>query len=222
MKYLLISLLLSSNAHSIDEAYWIWAGIPSNAAPANANHYVYQGNCKQGPTLIFEKKGLYPFPMQTKGLFLVFRLNSLAVEAKGLASLFEAQKTAWEKHRVSVFGIQIDFDSPSAKLGDYLRFLKELREKLPKGQRLSITGLGDWILSAARTDLTELASGVDEIVFQMYQGTKNFENASVFVDALEKKKLPFKLGLIAGQEHSLDLKRYSYLKSVVYFVQRTS
>jgi len=221
MKYL-FCLLYCTSALAIEEAYWIWAGIPSNAAPAAAQHYVYQGNCKPGPTLIFEKKGLYPFPMQTKGLFLAYRMKSLAVDTKGLASLFEAQKSDWERHKVPILGIQIDFDSPSAKLADYLIFLKELRVKLPKGQKLSITGLGDWILSAPSDSLEELSGGVDEVVFQMYQGTKNFKNANIFVDALEKKKLPFKIGLIAGQEHSLDFKCYSNLNSVVYFIQRTS
>ncbi|MCQ8277326.1 DUF3142 domain-containing protein [Acetobacteraceae bacterium KSS8] len=62
-------------------------------------------------------------------------------------------------------GIEIDFDCPTRRLGEYRSFLLALRPVLPRGLRLGITALPDWLRSSGFTALTR---AVDQPVLQLH------------------------------------------------------
>jgi hypothetical protein len=61
--------------------------------------------------------------------------------------------------------IEIDYDSPTARLAGYADFLRGLRKILVPGTRLIITALPTWMSSA---DFPPLAAAVDGIVLQVH------------------------------------------------------
>ncbi|MCC2646944.1 MAG: hypothetical protein K0R02_1009, partial [Rickettsiaceae bacterium] len=135
----------------------------------------------------------------------------------------QANAQDWQKHNVTIKGIQLDFDSPTSKLLQYSKFLNNLRLILPSNYKLSITGLGDWIISGDPKVLTEITQNIDEIIFQLYQGRSVFPNIDLYVDNLSKLKIPFKIGLLDKYPYKkllVKLKENNNYKGLVLFIQR--
>jgi hypothetical protein len=65
---------------------------------------------------------------------------------------------------ISPAELQIDYDCPQSKLGDYAKFLTELRDRLPS-QKLTITTLPSWLGEA---DFPTLADATDGYVLQVH------------------------------------------------------
>ena len=65
---------------------------------------------------------------------------------------------------VRVAGLQVDYDCPTARLGDYRRLLDELAAALP-GVPLAVTALPTWLGS---DDLPPLVRGLDHVVLQAH------------------------------------------------------
>lgn len=65
-----------------------------------------------------------------------------------------------------LIGLQIDHDSPTNLLDEYARFLKALREALPKEDLVSITALLDWFRPDTRVG--ETLQWVNEYIPQFY------------------------------------------------------
>jgi uncharacterized protein DUF3142 len=84
--------------------------------------------------------------------------DRLAQEYRALQHASEAQGR--------LNGLQIDYDSPTASLKSYGRFLTTLREVLPAGTQLSITALLDWF--SPNTAIADVLKPVDEFVPQFY------------------------------------------------------
>ena len=72
------------------------------------------------------------------------------------------QVQRWRDAGNPVVGIQIDFDARTQYLNEYADFLRDLRQRLPKDLRLSITGLMDWSSNADPAAIAQLKGVIDE------------------------------------------------------------
>jgi len=108
----------------------------------------------------------------------------------------------WRARGVPVVGIQIDFDARTRRLGEYGDFLRDLRQRLPKDCKLSITGLLDWSSQGDSRALSGLGEIVDEVVLQTYQGRKTIPGYAAYLGSLERLTIPFKIGLVQDGEWS--------------------
>lgn len=205
-------------------AYWLWAGLTAHDAPPNSDLYVFQGTIHTDSTSsTYERQGLFPHPIKARSLHLVYRLEGSLPPADSMVQVFERAVTRWQRHPVAVDGVQLDFDSPTAKLAEYARFLQDVRSRLDTSYALSITGLGDWVLAGDRGALEAISSQVDELVIQLYQGRQPLADIDSYVIGLSRLTIPFRVGLIAGYElpGALDrLKKNSAFRGLVYFVVR--
>lgn len=202
--------------------YWVWAGILPEEVPAGADILLYQGNfIVEGDTRLFDHKGVHPHPLERSGITLAFRLHELP--APELAVLvIETYITAWQRHGVSVSGVQLDFDSPSAKLDGYATFLAGVRERLPAGLDYSITGLGAWLAETDRETLAKLHDAVDYVAYQFYVGRTPLEQPGNYIRFLSRNPHPFKVGLLA---HDRTINPGAFtgspgFRGVIYFLQR--
>lgn len=204
--------------------YWIWAGILPRDAPLNEGLYIYQGVIiqKEG-NIHFVKKGLFPHPIIAKKLYLVFRLEGSLPDPTKLANLILIYVANWQRYRVSIEGIQLDFDSPSARLLQYNNFLVDFRKAFPRNYKVSITGLGDWVLNGNREILTKMARSIDEIVFQLYQNRNQLAKGEIYVNKLMKLDFPFKVGFLIDQSYQkyiAKLSKSEYYLGEVFFLQK--
>lgn len=78
----------------------------------------------------------------------------------------DARQAAQDGARVA--GLQLDIDAPTRLLPHYTRILRALRERLPQGVKLSVTGLPTWMESRA---LGEMLDAVDFWIPQCYGAT---------------------------------------------------
>ena len=221
VRLILGCLLLTSRAFAFDTSYWIWAGISANDAPTNYQLYIYQGAVQgEGSKFFFSKKGIFPHPLKAEKIILVYRVQGARMDAENLGKLFLFHAQLWRRHEVSVSGLQIDHDVPTAKLKSYSIELTKIRKKLPKEYKLSITGLADWSMNASPDSLKALHMSVDEIVYQIYQTDSYVPEAEKYVRALEKNRYPYKLGLLMHKSPPFLIEDLKYRKGIVYFIQR--
>jgi hypothetical protein len=212
-----------SNNRSDSEAYWIWAGLIAQDAPPNSDLYVFQGRVWIGrDTVRFEHLGLYPHPIKCRKLFLVYRLEGALPGAEGVVDLFTRGAAQWQRHHISITGLQLDYDCPTARLADYGRFLTELKKRLPRGCTLSITGLCDWVTSGDDEAIRSIASSADEVAFQLYQGRDLLPDIEGYVSELAAYPGPFRVGLVAGPvpPSVSRLKSNYYYRGIIYFLRR--
>lgn len=106
----------------------------------------------------------------------------------------------WRAAGNRVAGLQVDFDARTRGLEDYRRFLEDLRRRLPRRYRLSITGLMDWSAQGDPKALAGLAGTVDEVVIQTYQGRRTIPGYQRYMASLARLPLPYKVGLVEHGE----------------------
>ncbi len=99
-----------------------------------------------------------------------------------------------------VEGLQIDFDTATKGLGNYAAFLADIRRRLPRRYKLSITGLMDWSANGDPAALAALAGTVDEVVVQTYQGRKTIPGYEDYFARLQRLPLPYRVALVEGGE----------------------
>jgi hypothetical protein len=219
-----VSLHSDSADSSNHVSYWIWAGLTAKDAPTNSELYVYQGRIwTEGGKTSYERQGLFPHPIQCNKLYLVYRLEGQLPDAQAVVDTFQRAVAQWQRHPVSVSGIQLDYDSPTSQLAAYGRFLKDLRYRLPLDYALSITGLGDWAVWGDREAMRSISSSTDEIVFQLYQGRQPLRDTDRYIGELVAYAWPFRIGLISGAAAPTSihtLKGNPNYRGIVYFVQR--
>ncbi len=184
------------------QAYWIWGGvIPSKASSAN-ELYVYQGvfrNINANFTYRFEGLPPHPIGPTPNQIILTYRLEEL-IPPEMVVSRFVAHRIAWENAGAEVGGIQIDYDSPTARLLEYADWLVRLQNSIGSRVSVSITGLGDWLASAPPNHLRTLSQKVLFIAFMMYHGSKPLPRLETYTKRLETLSLPFKLGRLEIQK----------------------
>ena len=215
-------------ANALETAYWIWAGIEPGRLSAekwqSSELFVHQGfiDTSHGKP-IFSKRGLSPHIIPSDRLRIVYRLNGLP-DAAGIAWLYQRQKFLWEREGNTVLGIQLDYDSPTPKLGRYAEFLKELRGDLPPGTELSITGLRDWLASSDPAVLSRLSDSVDFVAFMLYHGNQPLRPIIKYATILSRFSRNFRVGLLPLQADDRRLAGIAhapgYLGAVVFLPPR--
>lgn len=108
------------------------------------------------------------------------------------------QVQRWKRAGNPVVGIQIDFDARTRYLDEYVDFLRDLRRRLPREYRLSITGLLDWGSNAEPAAINRLKGVVDEVVVQTYQGRHSIPNHAAYLPRVSRLQLPYRIGLVQG------------------------
>jgi hypothetical protein len=216
--------LPSHHTAQASTAYWIWAGITEKDAAPDHALYIYQGVfTPYHASIDYQHKGLHPYPAHAPAVYLVYRLKDELPDPDLMVKIFKTQAMHWQGHGVQIIGIQLDFDSPTAKLLTYGHFLEDFRHILPAHYRLSVTGLGDWIINAKKSDLRVISKHVDEIVFQLYQGRHDLPTMTPYFDRLKSYPTPFKIGLLQQNDYTAKihlLEKNKNFKGIIYFIQK--
>ncbi len=183
------------------DAFWLWGGVASQPVLAQARTlYVLQGQISQSrrdPQVRFVAQGPSVARLPQEQLWVVYRAHTLRWPDSVYRQLF-GQVERWRQAGNRVVGIQIDFDARTRYLDEYVAFLRDLRQRLPTGYRLSITGLMDWSSNADASTIGQLKGVVDEVVVQTYQGRHSIPDYGAYLPRLSQIGLPFKIGLIQG------------------------
>jgi len=223
--FLFSSFVIPCQAHQLSEpspAYWLWAGHKIKSHHANTILYLHQGFVRsvRNNSRAFYRRGFSPHKTPARALFIVIRMEKLLQDKQYVLALVRLIKQ-WEKHGNKVEGLQLDFDSATAKLLTYSRYLQFVHRILPKEYKLSITGLGDWLSNGKRQHLVAINSAVDEVVFQLYQHKTADSNILPYLSKLQLNGLAFKLGLVQRGQYNkndlLKLKRLPNYKGTVIF-----
>lgn len=188
-----------------EDGIWIWRPSAISSLRETDTPYIFQGLFSIAENReIYQFQGVRPFKVQRSecDLVLTYRLEDL-VPAEMVTARYRVHRKVWQKKGNRVAGLQIDFDSPSAALDDYAKWLHDLRNTLPPDTSFSITGLPDWLVSAPKDELNSLASKTDFIAFMMYQGTSPVANPAAYYAALRRSNVKFKLGLLPHQDQNL-------------------
>ena len=97
----------------------------------------------------------------------VIRIDGFLLDLgnRRVQDLVVAVEADWSRAGARVAALEIDFDCATARLGEYTRFLKDLRVALPTGTKISITALPDWMKSG---ELPGLLAATDGVVLQVH------------------------------------------------------
>lgn len=177
------------------DAFWLWAGVTARPGLGEAKTlYLLDGEIRGAPArYVALRPGIPRLP--GKALWLVVRTNELDWP-DGAADKLVAKLDRWAAAGNQVEGLQVDFDAATRGLDRYNDFLGDLRRRLPRRYKLSITGLMDWSAHGDPRALAGLASIVDEVVIQTYQGRSTIPGYDAYLARLSGFPIPFKIGLV--------------------------
>ncbi len=158
-----------------------------------------------------------------KTLWLVVRADRLDWNDATYAAIFD-DLTRWQEAGNQVAGLQIDFDAGTRGIDGYARFLHDLRQRLPRPWRLSITGLMDWSAHGDPQVLARLAGLIDEVVVQTYQGRSTIAGYDDYFQRMEGFPIPFRVALVEGGEWQAPplLARHPQFRGYVVFLLSTA
>ena len=206
------------------DAYWLWAGVEARPELDAARVvYLLQGEIapdRAGRVRLSPRGGSDP-GAHTPTLWLVYRARSLKWPPEvvdGVVRRFEA----WRAAPGVVAGVQVDFDASTKGLADYAVFLHGLRDALPAGCKLSVTGLMDWASQGEPEGLDAVKDVVSEVVFQTYRGRSTVPGVDAYLARLGRVRIPFRLGLVEGGAWSppADLASNPFFRGYVVFLTR--
>jgi hypothetical protein len=182
------------------DAFWLWAGVKPQPALARATRiYLLQGQVEaHDPVRYVAQRPAIPHLPGTE-VWMVVRVETLRWPPPVYRQVL-TQLARWRSAGNNVVGVQIDFDARTRHLEDYAAFLKDLRRRLPANCKLGITGLLDWSSNGDPKGLDALASVVDEVVLQIYQGRHVIPGYAGYLARLDRMKIPFRVGLLQGGE----------------------
>ncbi len=180
--------------------FWLWAGIKPQSALSNANEiYLLAGEVSdRGKPHVISQRSALPHVTRSD-LWIVYRVQTLEWNDVIFDDVLRHVQS-WKAKGNKLIGFQIDFDAGTKHLERYANFLTRLRERLPKEFKLSVTGLLDWSANGNPAGLDALASVVDEVVLQIYQGRHVINGYTKYLSRLDKLKVPFRIGLLQGGE----------------------
>ncbi|EEW1720672.1 DUF3142 domain-containing protein, partial [Escherichia coli] len=100
-------------------------------------------------------------------VWLVARLDGQLTRLNNQQIIQHIQQTLreWQKAGITLVGVEIDYDAPTAKLEEYLTLLSKLHQTLPTNIKLSITALPTWLESPHLARLLRIA---DTSVLQVH------------------------------------------------------
>jgi hypothetical protein len=201
------------------DAFFLWAGVKPQPVLGQARSlYLLQGQVEADPVRLVAQRPALP-QLSGPEVWMVVRVETLdwteAVYAQVLSAL-----ARWRAAGNNLVGLQIDFDAGTKHLENYAAFLADLRQRLPRDCRLSITGLLDWSSNGDPAGLAALAGTVDEIVLQIYQGRRVIPGYAGYLAALDRLEIPFRIGLLQGGdwEAPSDLAANSWFRGYVVFL----
>lgn len=195
----LISLPCSAKVNAEDyDAFWLWSGVNSQPVLENAKTiYLLSGQivANYNQKTYFISQGNPIKSLKKQRLWLVYRAHTLNW-SDDIFNTLTKQLKQWQANGIEVVGIQIDFDVATKQLAEYVAFLSRVRQWLPNNYQLSITGLLDWGSNADISTINQLATIVDEVIFQSYQGKNTIANYQQYLPKLAEITIPFKIGII--------------------------
>ena len=193
-----------STSSDSNVACWLWPGVLPSRCGKTARIYALQGHFYRNGR--FEPQGPEPGRSRqvNREIVPVYRMDRLPPSG-ALHDVAAPVVYAWRKKGWQVPGLQVDFDSPTAKLDRYGRWLRtendQFRSVDAELQITSVTGLGDWLMTGHRDDLRKLNLAAGTIAFMFYHSGRSVEPLTMFVSALERRKsLIFQLGLLPTQQ----------------------
>jgi len=209
------------------EEYWLWAGVRTRPEIASAKTiYLLQGEvaleAPGGSISIKPQGGAQPAPHH-QDLWIVYRVGTLEWSPDVFASLIRKYSN-WKAVSGKIHGVQIDFDAGTRNLANYVEFLKSLRQQLPQGCKVSVTGLMDWAANANTDEINKLSGVVDEVVFQTYRKDKTVDDIDKYLRKMERIQIPFKIGLGEGAlwDTSAPIARHQYFRGYVVFLRNAA
>lgn len=195
----------SINPESISAWWWRMEAPPQSMPPGFAYDrlYVDAGAIIDGTNV---RRWALPQALPAAEAYvLLFRVESAQTPPRevipALLDALHAQIEAVKRQSASpVWGMQIDFDCPTARLDEYAQWLAALREALPQGCKLSITGLLTWYRD---NGVRDLLAQVDEHTPQFYDLSSRDTRIAAPIDpaewgpVLNKLAVPYRLGAAA-------------------------
>jgi len=203
------------------DAFWLWAGVRPQPMLARATRiYLLQGQVEaRDPVRFVSQRPAIPH-VRGPDIWMVVRVETLRWPPPVYRQVL-AQMARWRSAGNRVVGIQIDFDARTRHLEDYAVFLRDLRRRLPADCQLGITGLLDWSSNGDPKGLDALASVVDEVVLQIYQGRHVIPGYAGYLARLDRMKIPFRIGLLQGGDWQapVGLAANPHFRGYVVFLQ---
>ena len=180
------------------DAFFLWAGVkPHPALIRTKTIYILAGEVRARDRRYISLRAVPR--LQGREVWMVVRTERLDWR-EDIHALILGDLDRWRAAGNPVAGLQIDFDARTRGLSDYRAFLADLRERLPRSYRLSITGLMDWSAQGDPGALASLAGVADEVVIQTYQGRRTIPGYETYMASLTRLPLPYKVGLVEGGE----------------------
>jgi hypothetical protein len=220
---LIASAFATAQAEPVDarwhDAFWLWAGVKAQPVLADAKTlYLLQGEVKARDGSLVAQRAAVP-RVAHAAVWMVVRVETLDWPAETTARVLAAL-ARWRAAGNDVTGLQIDFDAKTRGLAGYARFLAELRQRLPAGMKLGITGLLDWSSNGDPAGLAALAGTVDEVVLQIYQGRHVIPGYERYLARLDRLAMPFRIGLLQGGDWQppADLAANPWYRGTVVFL----
>ncbi len=206
--------------------YWAWD--PSVHLSRVLQHagklYLLEGEWLQhGGVVDFQRRGFPPANASDHPIVLVYRLEAMQWEER-LQRHIQQDIDAFEAKGNHLWGIQLDFDAATEKLGAYAVLLQQVRAWLPPNYHLSITGLLDWGSQGRLDALNALQNVVSEVVFQTYQGRHPLKDCPQYLARLSKRAItvPFKVGLVEHGDYDpgtlAEVTRHPFYRGNVVFL----
>jgi len=179
------------------DAFYLWPGVHPDPALRPKTVYLLDGEVRRGGPSRLERLRMGVPRLPGKTIWLVVRADRLDWDAATYAAIF-ADIERWREAGNRVAGLQIDFDAATRGIERYEDFLRDLRQRLPRPWRLSITGLMDWSAHGDPKALAGLARIIDEVVIQTYQGRTTIPGYTDYFRRMEGFPIPFRVALVEG------------------------
>ncbi|HEX9806932.1 MAG TPA: DUF3142 domain-containing protein [Alteraurantiacibacter sp.] len=180
------------------DAFFLWAGVPAPDYLRDAQLvYLLAGEIRAGdPRYVRLRAVPRGAPAE---IWLTVRAERIDWDDAAYEAVL-GDLERWQAAGNRLGGLQVDFDARTRGLGNYARFLADLRERLPRRYGLSITGLMDWSAGGDPGPLARLAGTVDEIVVQTYQGRETIPGYEAWLASLERLGMPYRIAIVEGGE----------------------
>lgn len=179
------------------DAFYLWPGVRPAGDIRPKTLYLLDGEVRRGGTARFERLRMGVPRLPGKTLWLVIRAERLDWNDTVTAAIFNDLRR-WQEAGNDVAGLQLDFDAATKGIEGYAKFLQKVRQRLPRGWQLSITGLMDWSAHGDPQALTNLGKTVDEVVVQTYQGRSTIPGYEDYFRRMKDFPIPFRVALVEG------------------------
>lgn len=179
------------------DAFYLWPGVHPDKALQPKTVYLLDGEVRRGGLSRLERLRMGVPRLSGKTVWLVVRADRLDWNETTYAAIFD-DLNRWREAGNRVAGLQIDFDAATRGIDTYETFLRDLRQRLPRSWRLSITGLMDWSAHGDPQALAGLARIIDEVVIQTYQGRTTIAGYEDYFRRMDGFPIPFRVAIVEG------------------------